>query len=285
MPGGMVHDYCRFMEQRQADPVVTERLRDILTLNEQRLRAALNEARAMFEHRGVRGGHVEEAVRDFLGAHLSRRFDVGHGEVFDRYGHRAAQTDVLILSEDQPFRFPPRQAGSYIVEGVAPAGEVKSRLDSSSLTDCLDKARAFRALALSIPEGAMISAPKSDLDRYYSSHPYFAVAVESSMTIPRILERLARDRSASEALRSLDALFVLDMGAFIDFGDGEGSLKFQLPDGAFATGWQWVAPPERVLAELFVWLHAIMPKYQTWRSATVAYFVNDGSPAKPDTPS
>lgn len=89
------------------------RIADAFKAQEKMLRAALDYARAMYEHRGNRGASVEVAFREFLGRHIPRNLTVGTGEVIDSYGSRSGQIDVVIANEDQPLVSPPHEPGLF----------------------------------------------------------------------------------------------------------------------------------------------------------------------------
>jgi hypothetical protein len=104
------------------------RLAEVLRAREQQLTAGLGATRAEFDHTGNRGIAAETAVRDFLSHHLTRHLDVGDGEVIDSFGNRSRQMDVVITTEDQPFRQAPSEPGLCVIEGVYAVAEVKSNL-------------------------------------------------------------------------------------------------------------------------------------------------------------
>ena len=73
--------------------------------------------------RGNGKGISSEAPAYFCG--------VGHGEVFNKDGRRSRQTDVVVTNQDHPPLFSDwERANSFIIEGVADGGEVKTALQS-----------------------------------------------------------------------------------------------------------------------------------------------------------
>lgn len=264
------------------DPAVAARLRSAFGAQEQILGAALAKARADFDHRGVKGDAVEEAVRAFLRAHLPRRYDVGKGEVIDRFGHRTSQLDVIVLNDEQPFVHPEGTSGVYLAEGVSAVGEVKTRLDKTALDDILSKGERIRQLRLSYSKGDQIYTNESDRKRFISSLPYFAVAMEAHMSGDAILAQLmaADDADSPEdagvKLPKLDALFILGLGTVINFGDGQGSFRFIRSDGELVPGWI-PFPEDDVLVTMFTWLHAVMPRVLRHNSIGVQYLIGDGT--------
>lgn len=262
----------------KADPAVAERLRRSFKAHEAALQASLERSRSQFDHPGSKGDAVEIAVRAFLRAHLPRRLEVGHGEVIDRFGNRSPQHDILLLSEDQPFVSESGAAGLYVCEGVAAVGEVKSVLGSREITDLKVKGTKLRALKVRYYPNDMIVANESDRNRYYASPPFFGVALESRYSTDAILESLQTFEDLPSSgleggvLPPLDALFVLNRGTFINYGDGEGSLQFRYDDGTFCRGWTFLGSDD-VLVHLFLWLHAVMPRVRRWGSVGIPYLI------------
>jgi hypothetical protein len=245
----------------------------MLRADESVLRAALDRARGEFEHRGLRGDALERSARELLGKRLPSRFRVGTGEVIDRYGGRSSQLDVVVLTEDQPFVHPSDESGTYLVEGVAAIGEVKTRLDGAALDDILAKGGRVRTLRPTHLQGDEIFTNPSDRARFIDSTAYFALAMESALRPETLLDRLrsaegvANDNGA--VLARLDALFVVGQGVYYNFGDGQGSHQFVV-DGEQVGG--WIGPFEgSALVDLFVWLNAVAPRINRRQSVMPLY--------------
>lgn len=262
------------MPETHPDPDVAARLSAAFAAEEGTLRAALDRARADFEHRGVRGDAVERAVRHFLSRHLPRKYSIGTGEAIDRLGHRSSQLDVLVLNDEQPFIHEPDTSGLYLIEGVAAVGEIKTSLGSGELDDILAKGARLREIEPTISVGAEVRGQHSDIIRFVNSVPYFALALESSLAPLTILEKLraAPDVTAwsGDSLPALDALFVLDRGVYLNFGDGMGANRFMLVDGTVGTGW-WGPFPEGALVSLFNWLNANIARVRHASSIATPY--------------
>ncbi|MEV8268615.1 DUF6602 domain-containing protein [Microbacterium sp. NPDC076911] len=220
------------MPETHPDPAVAARLSAAFAAEELTLRSALDRARADFDHRGVRGDALERAVRHFLSGHLPRKYAVGTGETIDRLGHRSSQLDVVVLNDEQPFVHELDTSGLYLIEGVAAVGEIKTRLGTTELVDILAKGQRLREIQPTIAAGADMRGQPSDIIRFVDSVPYFALAIESSLTPETILEKLreAPDVQAwsGNLLPALDALFVLDAGVLFQFWGRVGSIT--IPD-------------------------------------------------------
>jgi hypothetical protein len=266
----------------KTDPAVVARLRAAFASEDLVLRAALAKARADFQHGGIKGDVVEVATRSFLRSHLPRKFDVGTGEVIDRYGARSNQLDVIVLNDEQPFVHGLDINGMYLAEGVSAIGEVKSRMGARELSDILAKGERIRTLKPTPLSGDTIHGNPHDIARFVTSFPYFAIALESTMTTQNIVNTLiasgevdSPDGSGAR-LPKLDALFVLDRGVFQHFGNGQGSMQLIAPNGTSLPGWASLAD-ESVLVSLFAWLNGVMPRITRAGAIAVPYFVSAAS--------
>ena len=236
--------------------------------------AKLEEARATFAHSGDKGTSVEEAFRSFLRLYLPRRLEVGQGEVVDRGGRRSKQTDVVVANEDHPFTFTRDLPGLFFIEGVSAAGEVRSSLTSEGLEGALSSSVSFKKLETRYGRGEMINTNPSDRARFYRCPPWFLMAFESQLSLPTIHSRIVEFERAHavEQNRFADAVFVLEAGSVINFGDGQGALKFTGSDGKPRPGWV-VRKSDCVLYDLLSWLCGVMPRVLRFRPILVGYLV------------
>ncbi|GAA4160932.1 hypothetical protein GCM10022286_17740 [Gryllotalpicola daejeonensis] len=261
-------------------PELLGRMRGAFDAEETRLRAALQQARSDFDHRGVRGDVLENAVRAFLRGHLPRRLDVGTGEVIDRYGTRSPQLDVIIANEDQPLVYGVEEPGLYLAEGVSAIGEVKTRLDGEALGDILRKGAQLRQMRMTPNVGDQVQhSNPSDIARFVMSFPFFAIAMESSLSLDTIQQRLtseplvpSSDGSGTQ-LSKLDALFVLDKGVLLFVGDGTGQLQMETFDGQKVQGWGSTVQLGPLM-ELFMWINSVMPRVRRGISIALPYLTN-----------
>ena len=67
-------------------------------------------------------------MRKELSGFLPSSFSVGHGFIYDAYGDGTKQTDLIITNPDNPITYPEDQAGTYVIDGVSAAGEMKAGL-------------------------------------------------------------------------------------------------------------------------------------------------------------
>lgn len=251
------------MEQEQPADV----LRQVLDPADRRLRLALDSARARLEHSASKGSLLESELRKILRDHLPRSFDVGQGEVVDSLGSRTGQIDLLITNEHQPFRWGTDEPGVHIIEGISAGGELKAQLGTAELSDALAKGSRFKRLRYRSHVGATVyGRHESDLSRFYDSPPFLVVAVESSIAVQTLLNRLAdapsvpSPDSVGPVQDPVDAVFLLDRGVALNLGDGLGQLSFRLADGSVISGWVFYES-STVVAEMMIWLHRVMPRY------------------------
>lgn len=233
--------------------------------------AELTRLRAGFMNSTNRGSGVEAAVRAFLSRHLPRSLTIGHGEAVDLRGCRSAQTDVIVATADHPFTYPPESAGLYFVEGIAAAGEVKSSLGAGELDDAIEKARRFRTLRGDPGLGTVIQGNQEDIERWSVSPPYFVFAMSGNLSEATALAKL-RAATVDGALGGLDAVFVLGLGCAINYGRGNGVLKFGDPTTRRSEpGWH-TAPNGGVLLQFLGWLSVVMQQVRRFRPIFPPYF-------------
>jgi hypothetical protein len=241
---------------------------------EAQMRAKLDEIRATFAHAGDKGTSVEDSFRAFLRGYLPRRLAVGHGEIVDRQMRRSRQTDVVIVTDDHPFTFTADLPGLFFIEGVCGAGEVKTNLTGADLQKALESSCQFKRMKAEPGEGSIVCSNPSDLERFYKCPPWFVVAVESQLSLPAILKKnieFTRDRGL-EPDGLLDAVFVLDRGWVINFGDGKGSMQFEIPGGEPVAGWVHKRSGS-VLFDLLAWLSIVMPRMIRFEPILAPYMV------------
>lgn len=251
----------------------------MLRAMEAKLVANLEESRASFRHAGLRGGGVEASFREFLDSRLPRYLEVGTGEVIDTRDTRSGQTDVIIANEDQPIRSDRHDPTVFLIEGVAAAAEVKSRLTTSELDDSIAKGAKFKKLRNRYNVGDQIFSNEADRGRFYECPPYFLVAFESAVATETLISRLnnyplmTAEDGSGQPLPALDAIFILGKGSAINIVEG-GAFAFSYAEGAVAgqraVGWVW-QDRQNVLVGMFLWLNAVMPRVRRFGSIVLPY--------------
>ena len=249
-----------------------ETLKSKIAAAEAQMKAKLNEIRATFAQSGDKGVSAEDIFREFLRKYLATRFRVGHGEVIDRNGKRSGQTDVVIVSEDHPYTFTEDQPGLFFIEGVSAAAEIKTNLTSTELDESLKRSHMFKLLESDIGEGTITHANLSDIERFSKCPPWFLFAFETQLSLSTIKANIERfiEQEKIEKNRLADAIFVLDRGWVINFGDGKGALISKTPEGRSVEGWVW-KDSDSVLFVLLGWLHAVMLKMIRFKPVLIKY--------------
>jgi hypothetical protein len=263
-------------------PSQPEILKEILAPAAAQMTAKLAEIRAKFAQAGDKGSHVEELFRAFLREYVHRKLKVAHGEIIDSSGRRSTQTDLVIVNEYHPFTFTRDLPGLFFIEGVSAAGEVKTVLNSQHLESTIRAAQTFKNLRTTYSSGCMINSNKSDAERFYSCPPYFLVAFESELSLPSIVSKIkaANPNISEKPYRSIDAIFVLDRGRAINFGDGSGTFRGIDNAGHSAKGWHG-GDSHTVLFDFLGWLSAVMPIVLWFRPIITSYLLPRNEPGAP----
>lgn len=257
------------------------RFHQILANVEQELQNALAKARLESNHATTIGDGAEEPVRSVLRSYLPSGYGVGKGHVYDAYGDGSRQTDVVITNPDHPLSFPEGRSGTYVVDGVSAAGEVKSRLDVAALDDCIEKGKAFKQLRMTVNESDHVMTAKEQgyMKQIGLVPPFFAIAFENKIATDTFGKRLQDaglvppppGKSMGEAdwadtpQPPLDAVCVLGRGVWLyvrpDNPMGM-KMKAQFADGSERddlAAWAFLEM-EAPLAWLLAWLNAAMPR-------------------------
>jgi len=252
----------------------SENLKGKIAAAEAQMKAKLNEIRATFVQSGDKGVSAEDIFREFLRKYLATRFRVGHGEVIDHKGRRSGETDVVIVNEDHPYTFAEDQPGLFFIEGVGAAAEIKTNLTSAELDESLKKSHVFKLLESDPGIGTITQGNPSDVIRFSKCPPWFLFAFESQLNLSTIKASIERfiEKEKIEKNRLADAIFVLDRGWVINFGDGKGALIFKTPEGISVEGWVW-KDSDSVLFILLGWLHAVMLRMIRFEPVLAKYII------------
>ena len=235
---------------------------------ESEMRHQFEVTRAKCEHSGNKGANAETILRNFLREYLPRRYGIGHGEIIDTQGRRSAQTDIVIVTDEHPFTFIADQVGFFFIEGVFATGEVKSVLTSQELDIALINASKFRELKCDARGMTMLwSLNDSDHKRFVNNPPYFLFAFETQVAKETVRQSLMR-----QTKRSIDAVFILNQGAILDFGDGNGSLQYMKADGTKLLGWNCISD-SNTLSHLLLWL-SVMPEVHHGEGISSRYLLD-----------
>jgi len=238
-------------------------LEDMFAEIQKGMRNKLEELRSTFKQSGDKGSSVEKVVRDFLRNYLPRRLEIGTGEIIDSKGHRSGQTDIVIVNEDHPFTFTNNSPSLFFIEGVSAAGEAKTLLTSEELDRALNASFSFKQLEVN-PGIATICSNPSDRDRFYKCPPYFLFAFESQLELSTVLTKIedflkTKGAGKNDTNKVVDAIFIMNQGWLMNFGDGQGFLQYITAEGKPAEGWD-MKKCDTVLFHLMGWLSVVMPR-------------------------
>jgi hypothetical protein len=264
------------------------RFETILTNAEQSIRLDLDKARLESNHSLTIGEQTEAAVRKTLGAYLPASYSVGHGHVYDAYGDGSQQTDVVVTNPDHPLSYPDDRSGTYVVDGVAAAGEVKAKLTTKDLDDCIEKGTTFKELRMTGRVGDFVLTPKDQeyLRQLGMVPPFFVIAIDSTLKPDTVGKKLARAGlvsppagksegpldAADTPQPPLDAICILGKGVHL-YVRPDNPFGMKIVGGpANLTGWAFI-PTDAPLAFTLMWLHSAMPQMIRGKSVLIPYLM------------
>lgn len=138
-----------------------------------RLQAEVDVFARLVQHHGEQGRENEAALARLLEAFVPRRLGVGTGMVIDRFDRYARQADIVLYEQsDEPAVLAQTTQLLYPVESVRASIEVKTRLRTDDIRDCLRKRESLEKLqpAVHNPDG--------------STHPLFVVLAYEAQLSP-----------------------------------------------------------------------------------------------------
>ena len=250
---------------------------DMLSREEQKLRAQLEDIRRRYMHSGNKGDQLEVTVREFLSRYLPPHNRLGHGEVFSLEGLRSKQTDLVITNEYHlALTDNWGEAQTFIIESVECAAEIKATIANvdTDLRDVFEKAKAFKQLFIEPDQGMDWRARDEDTPRFFWRKPFFGFAFESQVSLDRILREMQSWESDLRLVERpvLDSFFVLDRGGFMHMGNGKGRLVIQNKDGSPLTGYVKVGQQDgQVLTTLLLWIYSTMPNINYYTHPAFVY--------------
>lgn len=272
------------------------RFHKILSAVEQELQTTLTKARLESDHGTTIGDGAEEAVRITLRNYLPSVYSVGKGIVYDAFGDGSRQTDIVITNPDHPLSFPEGKSGTYVVDGVAAAGEVKSCLNVAALSDCIEKGTVFKKLRMTVNESDHVITAKEQayMQQIGMVPPYFVVTFDNKVAIETIGDRLreaglippppGKSMGANDWADTpqppLDAICVLGRGVWLYLRPDNPmgiQIGIQDEDGSKTVkndymGWAY-AQTDAPLALTMLWLHAAMPRVLRGTSVFRPYLI------------
>lgn len=248
-----------------------------LGILQKQLEIKLEEIREIHKHKGNKGSNVEQSLRDFLKEFLPPYNRIGEGEIIDTEDKYSTQIDIVVTNEHQPYLNDLGKPSIFFIEGIACAGEVKSILNSQDLEKILNNSLKYKELKVTVPTGSMICINDSDRLRFIEKRPYFLFAFESQITLTYITEKIIifnKEKKLS-INQQIDAVFILDKGVIINFGDGKGSFRFITNLGESKPGIVQIPKEndDKILLNFLSWISMSTPKFSTFSSILTPYLM------------
>jgi len=253
-----------------------------LSIIQKQFQLKLDEIRKTHQHKGNKGSNVEQIIRDFLKVYFPSDNRIGQGEIIDSDGGISSQIDVIMTNQYHPHINDLTQPSLYFIEGIACAGEVKSILTSDDLKTILSNCLRYKNLNLRLSKGMMIHSSPSDTKRFIEKRPYFLFAFESQLTLNTVFESISEfnNQNCPEIRQQIDGVFLLDRGAIINFGDGQGSFQFRDPQGKSIPG-LIMRPLEiepNLLFSFVSWISAVIQRFTIYDNILIHYLMK-GQPS------
>ncbi len=232
------------------------------------------------DHSGIKGYKVECIIRDFLIKYLPPYNKIGHGEIIDTAGDISSQTDIIITNEYHPYTVDLNRPNLFFIEGVACIGEVKSTLTSDEFTKSLQNCFRFKNLKIKMSKGMQVYCNDSDIKRFIERRPYFLFAFDSQLAIDNIIEKVREfnNNNAKEIWQQIDAIFLLDRGSIINFGNGKGSYKYILNENHKSQPGYVIFRIENkpnMLFDFLAWISVVIQKYIIYENIITYYLINE----------
>jgi hypothetical protein len=153
----------------------------------QRLQAEVDVFAKLIKHNATQGQENEAALSRVLRSFIPRRLGIGSGMVIDRFDNYARQADVLLFEQsNEPTILAQTTQLLHPVESVRASIEVKTRLSTKDIADCLVKRKSLFDLkpAVKNPDG--------------STHPLFVMLAYDSIVAPASIAKRFNDASDDE---------------------------------------------------------------------------------------
>lgn len=237
----------------------------------------LSEIRTSFRNSTDKGENAEEILSSFIHDYIPPVYRIGRGEIIDSFGNQSKQIDIIITNQYHPFISDYIRPSTFFIEGVACCGEVKMSLTNTHLVEGLNNCKSLKKIIPKHIKGMQISATKSDIKRYLDRKPYFLFAYNSELKIETVLERTLNFNKQCSETEQIDAIFLLDKGSIINFGDGHGLLKFgKIINKESVSGYHISnRNSESVLYDFLTWLSVSIQNPIIYQSILINYIDNE----------
>lgn len=237
-------------------------IRRLLQNQETRMNLDIEDIRTRYNHNGDRGTAAENLLGDFLKRYLPPENRMGSGEIVDTRGNTSTQLDIIITNPYHPYLNNLDGPEMFIIEGVGAVGEVKMALTTADIDVAIQSCMRYKRLKPVIQKGAMAFSNPSDTKRFIERRPYFIFAFESRTPIESIKNKLEEYYQVNRTpiFEQIDGVFCLDRGSIINFGDGNGSLKWIVENKSIPGIHITNTTSNGNLSSFMRWLNIVMEK-------------------------
>ncbi|WP_134724500.1 DUF6602 domain-containing protein [Paracoccus luteus] len=202
---------------RDAEAVVN--ISQVFSASEAILTARVEQIKASLAHPGLKGGAVEEAVRNLLQDYLPKNIGIGSGVVIDSAGSQSAQIDIILYdAQKTPTFFRSGDAGVFPIECVYFAIEVKTSINASNFAACVKNMASLKSLSRKAYYPS--SGPIIETVETFSGFPsptwdpiYLVFALGADVRYQPLISYLDEHRQNSADIRGqIDSLYVHGIG-------------------------------------------------------------------------
>lgn len=204
----------------------THKLPEIMQIAAVELKASLQKIRIAIEHNLTTGMGAEEAVRNFLRAHLPESIGIGTGQIVDSNGHTTKQIDVVLFDAARTpilFTSEENQVRVFPAEGVIGVIEVKAKVTGADLPDIIEHMKSVKKLekkATFAPPAGVPSITYKFYDQQLSHFPivYSLFAFESS-SAQNMLDAFNAHNNVLPVRQQIDNACLLGTGVLMHQND------------------------------------------------------------------
>ena len=190
--------------------------RNVLLNAQAGLKAGIDQIRSSIPHAAETGRLVEQLIRSELKKVLPEKIAVADGFVVDAEGRASRQMDIILYDKlNTPRIFSSDGAQMFPVETTYAAGEIKTKLDRTSLRDAFEKCSSYKSLVRKAyfepnrPIQTKFCLFGREQENWQSI--FFCIAVESILE-PTLMEQYIRIFQAMELGydKRIDTIMSLD---------------------------------------------------------------------------
>lgn len=210
------------MKRRKPANIARPNLSEVFRHSARRLVEEYEITRVALEHRGLKGTAREEALSQFLTAHLPAQFQSATGEIISTTG-RSKQVDLIIAHATRtPTLYRSGNIQVVPIEAVLAAVEVKTTLDEGELSKALSNIQSVKALKKTAFFGSEdpLHSLNKDLPKSQPIPGY--IFAYDSISLACVLQALAKAQSRVPRERWIDGVFVLKKGHLMPLPSGSG---------------------------------------------------------------